>query len=124
MEKKNVDARTRELSGASGGDAQYLGQYPKALSQIIAELSDEKIAEYTQLAEDWNREGASESAKRKSVFSENLVWVSFKLIGRNAEKRLGKEIKSFTKLLDEQMGAKVFMLVGFRDESGEIHRAK
>jgi len=65
VEKKKVDARARELSGASGGDAQYLGQYPKALTQVIAELSDEKKEEYAKLAEDWNRKGASESAKRK-----------------------------------------------------------
>ena len=65
VEKKKVDARARELSGASGGDAQYLRQYPKSLTQVIAELSDEKKEEYAKLAEDWNRKGASESAKRK-----------------------------------------------------------
>ena len=65
MEKKNVDARARELSGATGGDAKYLGQYPKALSQVIAELSQEKRDEYEKLADKWNKEGASESAQKK-----------------------------------------------------------
>jgi hypothetical protein len=65
MEKKSVDARARALSGATGGDAKYLGQYPKALSQIIGELSKEKRDEYEALADKWNTEGASESAQRK-----------------------------------------------------------
>ena len=68
MEKKKVDAHAKKLSGASGGNTQYLGQYSKALSQIIAELLDEKTAKYTQLAEDWNRKEALESPKESQFF--------------------------------------------------------
>jgi hypothetical protein len=43
---------------------------------------------------------------------------------RYAEKHLGKEVRNFTKLLDEQMGVKVFMLLGYKDEAGDIVRSK
>jgi len=43
---------------------------------------------------------------------------------RYAQKHLGKEVRNFTKLLDEQMGVKVFMLLGYKDEAGDIVRSK
>jgi hypothetical protein len=65
MEKTKVEALARQLSGAAPGDPKYLGQYPKALSEVIEGLSEEKEEEYRDLADLWNRVGASESAKQK-----------------------------------------------------------
>ena len=43
---------------------------------------------------------------------------------RNAANRLGQEVKRFLKKADEEMGAKIFMLVGFKNQDGVIQRAK
>jgi hypothetical protein len=65
MEKTKVEVLARQLSDAAPGDPKYLGHYPKALSEVIEELSEEKQEEYRDLADLWNRVGASESAKQK-----------------------------------------------------------
>jgi hypothetical protein len=41
--------------------------YPACLSKVTKDLSTEKLREFEQLAEKWNKEGASEQVQAKYV---------------------------------------------------------
>jgi hypothetical protein len=64
---KEIDSRTVQLSGDTGGKPGYIKHYNKAWNEIFASLSSEKLAEYSALAESWNKNGADLDVKRRYV---------------------------------------------------------
>jgi hypothetical protein len=62
---KEIDARTVELSGETGGKPGYIKYYGKAWSDIYGSLTEEKKQEFEALAEAWNQQGPPLEVKRR-----------------------------------------------------------
>ena len=65
--KANIHSQIAATTNAAPGTKAYLGEYQWATTAIIKGLSDEKIAEFQEIASRWNVEGPPTDIKQLYV---------------------------------------------------------
>jgi hypothetical protein len=63
LERQAIDARISHQPGS----LEYLAAHPQVVSQIVDELSEEKVMEYQLLAKQWNSQGPPRDVQLKYI---------------------------------------------------------
>lgn len=98
---RDVEEKTRELSGAAPGSQEYLKYYQPALTAVVNNLTEEKQTEYEETAEEWTKTGPPPEVQQANF-------------GRSGE----VAARQFATEMFRQMGVRVFILGGFKNADG------
>jgi hypothetical protein len=103
LKKAEVVEVVKQISQDKPGGPGYLANYQPGLKVVVAGLSDNELAEMASIAEQWNREGASEQVKQ-----------------RNAESHGSRYFKHVAEEAYKKFGMRIFVLEAHKDTSGAL----
>lgn len=109
------------VANATNGSHPFLSHYPQTLTDFVNGLTDAEKEEYQKIAEEWNQGDIPSDVQKKQVSRKLIRYLKclYRLVHRNAKKGVGKKCVKFVDEMEKQMGAKVFLLVGYQDENGD-----
>jgi hypothetical protein len=124
--KDQIDALIADKTyGAQPGSDTYIGVYQKTCSDVVKGLTPAQLEQCEKLAEEWNTTAPNASTQALCVHrvSQFIIALS-NMTDRLAHDKFGPVALQFMKQAKKQMGVHIFMMVGYKNEQGQMLRAK
>ena len=101
-----------EEIGEDPGTASYLRKYAGAVSKVVGHLSEDRKADYLELAARWNNAGPPREVQIRFVIY-LYIQASHLCYCSQCNKYAGPLAHSFIEMMEKQYGAKIVMFMGY-----------